>query len=157
ELADAHLHLALLLLGGVVTAVLAEVALLAGRPDALGYRRAALAGELVVLGLQPVVGLLGQPRVAHGGTPRGLLGRVRRAGAGALVAPRSRGSSVGGAPRGERSRLPRSGDAGVHDSDHSPAPGAHVDGPPDLRARGREGYIERADDRRGPVLPLDPA
>ena len=60
ELTDAGLLLALLVLGGVVAAVLLEVALLAAGVDLRGHRRAA-GHQLVELGLQPVVGFLGQP------------------------------------------------------------------------------------------------
>jgi hypothetical protein len=62
ELADAGLDLALLVLGGVVAAVLLQVALFASGLDLLrdvGARRAA---ELLELRRQAVVGLLRQPR-----------------------------------------------------------------------------------------------
>ena len=55
ELADAALHVALLVLGRVVVAVLAEVAEQAGRLDLLGDLDAAARGEVVELGLQPFV------------------------------------------------------------------------------------------------------
>ena len=60
ELADPALHVALLVLGGVVVAVLAEVAQLAGRLDLLGDLDAAAGGEIVELGLQPVVRRAGE-------------------------------------------------------------------------------------------------
>ena len=53
ELADAALHVALLVLGGVVVAVLAEVAHQAGRLDLLGDLDPTPRGEVVELGLQP--------------------------------------------------------------------------------------------------------
>ena len=76
QLADAGLLLALLVLGRVVAAVLLEVALFAAGVDLRGHRRAA-GHQLVELGLQPVVGFLGQPDalgcssvgVDTGGTP----------------------------------------------------------------------------------------
>ena len=61
QLADAGLLLALLLLGGVVAAVLAQVALLAGLLDLARDLGTALAGEMIELRLEAVVGLLGQP------------------------------------------------------------------------------------------------
>ena len=70
ELADARLDLALLVFGGVVAAVLLEVALFAGGLDLLGDVGARGTAQLLELGAQPVVGLLGQPRgggcVGHG-------------------------------------------------------------------------------------------
>ena len=66
ELADAALHVALLVLGGVVVAVLGEVAELAGPLDLRGDLDAAPRGEVVELGLQPVERLLGQLVRFHG-------------------------------------------------------------------------------------------
>ena len=66
QVADARLLLALLLAGGVVAAVLPEVALLAAGVD-LGGDDRAVGDQLVELGLQPVVRVLGQP---GGGAPR---------------------------------------------------------------------------------------
>ncbi len=60
ELPDASLHVALVVLGGVVVAVLLQVAELAGGLDLAGDVDAAHRGELVVLGLQPVERLLGE-------------------------------------------------------------------------------------------------
>jgi hypothetical protein len=60
ELTDAGLLLALLVLRGVVPAVLLEVAFLAAGVDLRRHRRSA-GHQLVELGLQPVVGFLGQP------------------------------------------------------------------------------------------------
>ena len=60
ELADPGLHVALEVLGGVVVAVLLEVAELPGGLDLAGDVDAADRGELVVLGLQPVERLLGE-------------------------------------------------------------------------------------------------
>ena len=67
ELADAPLHVALLVLGRVVVAVLREVAQLAGALDLGGDLDAAPRGEVVELGAQPVVRLLGQLVRFHGG------------------------------------------------------------------------------------------
>ena len=61
ELADAGFDLALLLLGGVVAAVLLEVALLAGSLDLLDDFRPARAGKVVQLCLQAVKSFLGKP------------------------------------------------------------------------------------------------
>ena len=67
ELADPGLHLALVVLGGVVVAVLLEVAELPGGLDLAGDVDPTDRGELVVLGLEPVVGLLGEVvRLRHG-------------------------------------------------------------------------------------------
>ena len=67
ELSDAGLHVALEVLGGVVVAVLLEVTELAGRLDLAGDVDASDRDQLVVLGLQPVVGLLGEVmRLRHG-------------------------------------------------------------------------------------------
>ena len=60
ELPDPGLLLALLLAGGVVAAVLLEVALLASGVDLRGDD-GAVRDQLVELVLEPVVGLLGQP------------------------------------------------------------------------------------------------
>src|SRR6476620_848677 len=60
ELSDTGLHLALLLARGVVAAVLLEVALLAGLLDLLRDLDATLAGQVVQLRLEAVVGLLRQ-------------------------------------------------------------------------------------------------
>ena len=79
QLADAGLLLALLVLGGVVAAVLLEVALFAAGVDLRGHRRAA-GHQLVELGLQPVVGFLGQPDalvlLVSGGGHEGVLLRL---------------------------------------------------------------------------------
>ena len=64
ELADAALHLALLVLGGVVVAVLGEVAELAGRLDLAGDLDPAAGGEVLVLGLQPLVRGAGELRAS---------------------------------------------------------------------------------------------
>ena len=56
ELADAALHVALLVLGRVVVAVLRQVAELARPLDRLGDLDAAPGGEVVELRLQPVEG-----------------------------------------------------------------------------------------------------
>src|SRR5690606_5714384 len=71
ELEDAPLELALLLAGGVVAAVLHEVALLARRADALHDLGALGALELLELGDELVVAVAGQPdglrrRLGHG-------------------------------------------------------------------------------------------
>ena len=60
QLPDPGLHLALVVLGGVVVAVLLQVAQLPGGLDLPGDVDPADRGELVVLGLQPVVRLLGE-------------------------------------------------------------------------------------------------
>jgi len=60
QLTDPGLHLALLLLGRVVAAVLLEVAFIAGRLDLLGDLGAVLTGELGQLFLEPVIRFLGQ-------------------------------------------------------------------------------------------------
>ena len=65
ELADAALHVALLVLGGVVVAVLAEVADQSGRLDLLGDLDAAPGGEVVELGLQPFESGAGELRRRH--------------------------------------------------------------------------------------------
>ena len=56
QLTDPALHVALLILGGVVVAVLGEVAELPCALDRLGDLDAAPRGEVVVLGLQPLEG-----------------------------------------------------------------------------------------------------
>src|SRR5699024_1621259 len=61
ELDDAVLHLALLFLGGVVAAVLLEVALLTGCLDLLRDLDAPITRQVVQLGLEPVMRLLGEP------------------------------------------------------------------------------------------------
>ena len=66
ELADPALHVALLVLGGVVVAVLGEVAHLAGAFDLVGDLDAAAGGEIVELGLQPVECRAGQLGVVMG-------------------------------------------------------------------------------------------
>ena len=66
ELTDPALHVALLVLGGVVAGVLLEVAFLAGALDLVGDLDAAAGGEIVELGLQAVEGLLGQLWCCHG-------------------------------------------------------------------------------------------
>ena len=66
---DATLHLALLLLGGVVVAVLLEVTELARRFDLAGDVDPPVGREVLVLGEEPVVRLLGQlggPSHGHG-------------------------------------------------------------------------------------------
>jgi hypothetical protein len=60
QVADARLLLALLLLGGVVAAVLPQVALFAPSVDLRGDRRS-VGDELLELGLQTVVRVLGEP------------------------------------------------------------------------------------------------
>ena len=65
ERADAGLLLALLVLGGVVAAVLLEVALFARGLDALGDLLAAGRREVLELGGEAVVGILGEE--GHGG------------------------------------------------------------------------------------------
>src|SRR5699024_5066113 len=73
EVRDAGLHLALLLTGGVVAAVLLEVPFVASRGDALGDLGASRALELLELLGQAVVRVLGEPGAirlaAHGFTP----------------------------------------------------------------------------------------
>ena len=71
ELADPGLALALLVLGGVVAAVLLEVAFLAGCLDPADDLGPAVTGEVVQLVLEPVVGLLGQPGDAFAGLGHG--------------------------------------------------------------------------------------
>ena len=72
ELEDPAFLLALLLLGRVVTAVLAQVSLVAGSLDLFRDIDAPLHREIVELGLKPVVRLLGKPgdafiaRLGHG-------------------------------------------------------------------------------------------
>ena len=67
-----RLDLALFVLGRVITAVLAQVALFASRFDLLRDIDAAPSGEVVELCLEPVKRLLGQPgdglftRLGHG-------------------------------------------------------------------------------------------
>ena len=61
ELANAPLHLPLLLTGGVVAAVLGEVALLAGGGNPGGHLGATHGLEVGEFGLELVVGLLGEP------------------------------------------------------------------------------------------------
>ena len=61
ELADAPLHLPLLLTGGVIAAVLGEVALFAGCGDPGGHLGASHSLEVGEFGLELVVGLLGEP------------------------------------------------------------------------------------------------
>ena len=70
QLADPRLHLSLLVLGGVVAAVLLEVALGAGGGDARGDLGTALAGEMEELGIEAVVGILGQPRLGRVAHPK---------------------------------------------------------------------------------------
>ena len=65
ELADPALHVALLVLGGVVVAVLAEVAQLAGPLDLVGDLDPAAGGEVVELGLQPVERRAGELVLCH--------------------------------------------------------------------------------------------
>src|SRR5207244_5403235 len=65
ELTDARLHLPLVVLGRVVVAVLAQVAHLPGPLDEAGDLGATAGGEVVELGLQPLVGILGQVRLGH--------------------------------------------------------------------------------------------
>ena len=59
-MADAGLHLALLLFGGVVVAVLGEITELAGGLDLASDVGATVRSQVLELGLQPVVGFLGQ-------------------------------------------------------------------------------------------------
>src|SRR5215467_10105800 len=61
DLEDPALPLALLFLGGVVAAVLPQVALVPGGLDSLGDLRAPFAREVVQLRLEPVIRLLGEP------------------------------------------------------------------------------------------------
>ncbi len=61
QLADPGFLLTLLLAGGVVPAVLPEIALVARGGDLRGDLGATRTRQLVQLGLQLVVGLLGQP------------------------------------------------------------------------------------------------
>jgi hypothetical protein len=61
ELEDAALSLALLLLGGVVAAVFAQVAFVSGGLDFLGNLDAPCPREVVQLRLEPVIRLLGEP------------------------------------------------------------------------------------------------
>ena len=80
ELTDAVLDLALLVLGGVVAAVLLEVALVAGSADPLDDLLADRAAQLLQLGLELGEGLLGQPdgvvlESASCGTPDRVKGR----------------------------------------------------------------------------------
>jgi len=84
QLTDPGLHLALLLLGGVIAAVLLDVAFVAGGLDLLGDLGATLAGELGQLALEPVIGLLGQ--VARG--RRRSVGHVVLLGCGGLATVR---------------------------------------------------------------------
>ena len=67
ELADATLHVPLLVLRRVVVAVLREVAELACPLDLRGHLDAAPGLEVVELGLQPLVRRLGQLVRFHGG------------------------------------------------------------------------------------------
>ena len=73
ELTDAGLDLALLVLGGVVAAVLLEVALVAGGADALDDLLAHGTAQVLQLGLELVVGLLGQPDLVLDGLRHGYL------------------------------------------------------------------------------------
>ena len=79
ELLDLALELALLLAGGVVAAVLLEVALVAGGADPRHDLLAAGTLDLLELGRELVVGVLGQPDggllglLSHGSTPGVLL------------------------------------------------------------------------------------
>jgi hypothetical protein len=67
ELADAGLHPALLVLGGVVLGVLAQVAVAPRLLDLGGDLLAALGLERLELGLEAVVGILAEVRLGHGG------------------------------------------------------------------------------------------
>ena len=60
ELADPGLHLALFLLGGVVVTVFGEIAHFPSSLDLASDFDPTMGGELLVLGAQPVVGLLGE-------------------------------------------------------------------------------------------------
>ena len=60
ELTHPGIHLSLFLLGGVIIAVLREIAHLAGRLDPAGNVDLAASDEIVELGLESVEGLLGQ-------------------------------------------------------------------------------------------------
>ena len=60
ELADAGLHPALVVAGGVVVGVLLEVAQLAGRLDGLGDVDPPTGGQILQLGPEPLVGFLGK-------------------------------------------------------------------------------------------------
>ena len=72
ELPDAALHLSLLFLGGVVVAVLGEVAELAGGFDLAGDVDPTEGGELFVLLLQSLEG--GTREMVRLGHPQNLLG-----------------------------------------------------------------------------------
>ena len=72
EMADAALHLSLLFLGGVVVAVLGEVAELTGGLDLAGDVDPTERGELLVLFLQSLEG--GTREVVRLGHPQNLLG-----------------------------------------------------------------------------------
>src|SRR5699024_3829830 len=61
QLTDARLLLPLLLAGGVVATVLAEVALLTGSSDPRGDLRATLGRQVLQFGLELLVSVLGQP------------------------------------------------------------------------------------------------
>ena len=69
ELADASLHVALLVLGRVVVAVLGEVAELARPLDLLGHLDSTAGGQVVELGAQTVVRLLRQLVRLHSCVP----------------------------------------------------------------------------------------
>ena len=74
ELADAALHVALLVLGRLVVAVFRQIAQLAGAFDRLRDLDPAARGEVLVLGLEPLMSAPGELMdIGHGepGYPRG--------------------------------------------------------------------------------------
>src|SRR4029078_1788870 len=106
ELTDAGLDLALLVLGGVVATVLLEVALVASGTDALDDLLAHGTGEVLQLGLQLVVGLLGQPDLVldglrHRVTP--VCGGTARCGAHGRAPVGAWSFGLGAAPMGANS------------------------------------------------------
>ena len=67
ELTNTGLHFALLLFGGVIVAIFGEIAHFTGGLDFAGDIASTMGGELLMLGAQPVVGLLGElVDVGHG-------------------------------------------------------------------------------------------
>ncbi len=90
ELADAALDLALLVLGGVVAAVLLQVAFVSSGFDLLRDLYTSGAGQVVKLRLQPVMCFLGEPGdilacLGHGySLPAMRTGEVRRSQLGSM-------------------------------------------------------------------------